>query len=287
MGIDIHGLNFLRHARNRKLFGDTLTIGRQGLHVSEKVVRDLIRPESAYRNEEYCESLLIEYFGATSVHSVDHSGYEKATHIHNMNEPIPQDLMSKYDTVVDGGCLEHIYNAPQALRNCSQFVKPGGQIIHMLPANNFCGHGFWQFSPELFFSLYSPENGYEETEVFLADLGDTRKWFIVHKPENGKRVNAESSRPLYVLVRTVLKDLEFDHSNVQQSDYVYEWGNSGKPGPGSRVNGMKDRLKQIPAVYRILAPVYRFYLQSIGSRSLGRNNPGLAPTPVKKLIHSN
>ena len=284
MGIDIHGLNFLRYAKSRKSFGHTLTIGRQGLHVVEPVVKHLVRPGPAYRNDAYCEALLTGYFGATDVHSIDNSGYEKATHIHNMNESIPQDLRSKYDTVIDGGCLEHIYTAPQALRNCSQFVKPGGQILHMLPANNFCGHGFWQFSPELFFSLYSMENGYEETEVFLADLANTRKWFSVHKPENGERVNATSSSPLYVLVRTVLRTMEFNHSNVQQSDYVYEWNGSRRQTSGSP--GLKDRLKRIPAAYQTLAPMYRWYRQLIGATRLSRNNPGLAPIEVNTLIHS-
>lgn len=291
MGIDIHGLNFLRYAKDRKFFGDTLTVGRQGLHVVEKVVKDLIKPKSTYKNDAYCESLLTEYFGATSVQSIDHSDYERATHIHNMNEPIPQNLRSKYDTVIDGGCLEHIYNAPQALNNCSQFLRPGGQIIHMLPANNLCGHGFWQFSPELFFSLYSKENGYEETEVFLADMTNTKKWFIVRKPVNGTRVNATSSKPVYVLVRTVLKTTAFNHSNVQQSDYVYEWDNSRKHAPGSHAqnyaNGIKGRLKKIPIAYKTISPVYHIYLQSIGATSLSKNNPSLAPIEVKKLIHSN
>jgi SAM-dependent methyltransferase len=290
MGIDIHGLNFLRYAKGKKLLGDTLTIGRQGLHVSGKVVKDLIGPTSGYRKDEYCESLLSEYFGATSVQSIDHSDYEQATHVHNMNEPIPQDLQSRYDTVIDGGCLEHIYNAPQALKNCSQFLKPGGQMIHMLPANNFCGHGFWQFSPELFFSLYSRANGYEETEVFLADLTDTEKWFLVRRPEKGCRVDAASSKPLYVLVRTVLGTTEFNHSDVQQSDYVYRWIGAKEPAAGSREapggHGMKERLRKIPLAYKTLSPMYRLYLRSIGSKSLGKNNPSLAPVEVDKLIHS-
>jgi SAM-dependent methyltransferase len=291
MGIDIHGLNFLRYAKNKKFLGETLTIGRQGLHVREPVVKNLIKTRSTYKNDTYCEALLIEYFGATNVQSIDHSDYEKATHVHNMNDPIPQSLVSKYDTVIDGGCLEHIYNAPQALRNCSQFLKPGGQIIHMLPANNFCGHGFWQFSPELFFSLYSEANGYQETEVFLADLSNTKKWFFVHKPENGTRVNATSSKPLYVLARTVLKATEFNHSNVQQSDYIYQWHNSEIQSPASQVKNythkMKDRLKKIPLAYKTLSPMYNSYLRAIGSRSLTKNNPGLAPIEVNKLIHSN
>jgi 2-polyprenyl-3-methyl-5-hydroxy-6-metoxy-1,4-benzoquinol methylase len=66
-----------------------------------------------------------------------------------MNKPLPKTLHNKYDTVIDSGTLEHIFKAPEALEYCLLLCKPGGQILHMLPSNNWCGHGFWQFSPEL------------------------------------------------------------------------------------------------------------------------------------------
>lgn len=227
MGIDVHALNFLKHAKNKKsFFGETVTIGRQGLHLLEHEVKDLIETKSSYNHRLYCEELLVDYFGATSVQSIDNSSYEAATIIHNMNESVPAELTEKFDTVIDGGCLEHIFNVPQALKNCSSILKKGGQILHILPANNQCGHGFWQFSPELFFSLHSNENGYGDTEVFLADLNCFTKWYRVEKPTNGKRVNVMSSSQMYVLVRTVLTTENFEHTKVQQSDYVFEWKNS-------------------------------------------------------------
>ena len=158
MGIDVHGLNFLRYAKTKKLFGSVMTIGRQGLHVTEPMIKEIFHTNSDYKNQKYCEELLTKYFGAIDVESLDNSNYEGASHVHDMNQPLPTNLVRRFDTVFDGGCLEHIYNAPQALKNCSLLCKPGGQILHVLPANNLCGHGFWQFSPELFFSLYSKVN---------------------------------------------------------------------------------------------------------------------------------
>jgi hypothetical protein len=131
--------------------------------------------------------------------------------------------------VFDGGCLEHIFNAPQALKNFSLMCAPGGQIIHSLPANNECGHGFWQVSPELFFSLYSEANGYRDTRVFLANLRDRRAWYEVRKPEGGARAMVTSRTPLYVLVRTRKAAAGFSHENVQQSDYVHEWTTGAPP----------------------------------------------------------
>lgn len=228
MGIDAHALNFLRYCKLKRPFGDTITLGRQEIHIGG---------EEEYLNEKYCEDILISQFGSTGVDSLDNSTYEGASHIADMNRDLPLELKGKYDTVFDGGVIEHVFNVSQALYNVSALCKIGAQIIHVLPANNFCGHGFWQFSPELFFSLYSEANGYEETEVFLADLSDEGHWFKVERPTQGKRVNIISDRSLYVLVRTVLSQKTFTHDEVQQSDYVYEWGQVGTNG----TSGRKDR----------------------------------------------
>ena len=40
-------------------------------------------------------------------------------------------------------------------------VKLGGHFIGVYPIDNFCGHGFYQFLPELFFRCFSQENGFE------------------------------------------------------------------------------------------------------------------------------
>ncbi len=174
---------------------------------------------------EYCERFLQERMSAQSVESYDFSSFEGATHIVDMNKPLFAER--QYDTVFDGGCTEHIFNVSQALSNISSLCAKGGQIIHVLPANNFCGHGFWQVSPELFFSLYSQNNGYSETEVFLADLRNNSCWFEVKQPVNGQRANVVSGSPLYVLCRT-RKTAQFSHEHVQQSDYVHHWENQSR-----------------------------------------------------------
>jgi len=257
MGIDVHTLNFLVRAGARAGLGDTLTIGRQQLYVIEPNVKKLLKTRPGYTNSLFCESLLAEYLGASKIESLDNSDYEGATHIHDMNEEVPSSLCSKFDTVLDSGCLEHIYNAPQALKNCSMLLKPGGQILHILPANNYCGHGFWQFSPELFFSLYSEENGYKSVEIFIADLTDWKHWYFVAKPEHGKRVEVSSSNPLYILVRTELQGEGFSHKKVFQSDYSYAWSATKGSTPGARsktqlLDRLKDIVKRNDGLFRFL-----------------------------------
>jgi hypothetical protein len=286
MGIAIHELCLLRYANKKMAFKETVTIGRQTLHVSDRRIRKLVGTEPSHKNQRYCEALLTEFFGATKVDSIDNSDYENATYIHNMNEALPNSLSNKYDTIIDAGTLEHIYNAPQAFKNCSLLSKLGGQILHILPANNCCGHGFWQFSPELFFSLYSEANGYSETEVFVADQSNTKNWYQVKRPTNGKRVEVSSSTEVYVLVRTVLSRKDFSHINVQQSDYVYTWESTRNTERKSLVEATRQRLREIPIARKILKFLhhyyYHFYLRS--KTGLDSKNPGLTEIDIESRI---
>jgi hypothetical protein len=246
MGIDIHALNFLRFACNTQPFGTVATIGRQALLVDPWTLKQQMAFPQQRDFGPFCEQLLIQCFGATGVESYDNSTYEGATYIQDMNCEL--NSVRLYETVFDGGCLEHIFNVPQALYNVSAMCAPGGQILHVLPGNNFCGHGFWQFSPELFFSLYSVNNGYGETQVFIADLLDTEYWYEVKKPQDGMRANVSSATSLYVLVRTKRVSDQFVHSKVQQSDYVQLWDGAQLPGtkPSSADSGLVQAIRHSP-----------------------------------------
>ena len=262
MGVDTHGLNFLRHAAGKAPFGSTLTLGRQSIYIERERLAKLPAKPGQGREEGYCEWLLEACCGASSVESMDFSDYEHATHIHNMNLPVGTDFHGRYDTIFDGGTLEHIYNVPQALRNISEMCRVNGQIIHVVPANNQCGHGFWQFSPELFFSLYSKANGYKGTEVFLADMSDVSKWYRVKEPANGMRAEVKSDYELIVLVRTFLASRDFSHEKVQQSDYVHRWTGGGHETAGlPETNGTKHPVKRMlgrhPSLYRTAQSFYR------------------------------
>ena len=229
MGIDLHGLNFLRFVRRSGPFGATVMIGRQGVHLKPKVIEAHLGQEARAFAGQYAEPMLMHYFGATEVESIDFSDYERASIIHDFNLPVPDALHGRFDTVIDFGTLEHVFQIPQALKNCSLLAKSGGQILHVLPANNLCGHGFWQFSPELFLSLYSTSNGYRDTELLLADLRDTAHWHPVQPAPPGERITVRSAAPVYILVRTVKAQSGFSHDSVQQSDYLVAWDAAAPP----------------------------------------------------------
>ena len=142
-------------------FDQTLTIGRQTWCFSKKRLIDYARHyninvpeiESIVFKDDYSEPVLYA-LGANHVDSIDFSDYEKANIIHDLNKPVPETLKEKYSFVIDGGTLEHIFNFPVAIQNCMAMIRMGGHFVNFSPANNFMGHGFYQFSPELFYRIF-------------------------------------------------------------------------------------------------------------------------------------
>lgn len=253
MGIDAHALNLLVHAhRTHGPFGRVATLGRQEIHLGPRA-----RHHWCTHDDVYGEELLRRRFGATSVDAIDNSSYEQASIIADMNGPLPDHLTGHFNTVVDLGCLEHIFDVAQSLRNVASLCAPGGRILHLLPANGFCGHGFYQFSPELFFSCYSEQNGYAGTELYFADLLDTRHWYRIAASSPGERINVRSNHEIYLVVLT-RRVSESQVGAIQQSDYVHAWDNAApvkpvrRPGPAAALRELALRHNVVARLVRAL-----------------------------------
>ena len=265
MGIDNHGLNFLKYGAYLQPLGRVVTIGRQQVDLSTNEIKRILGIDIINFKNDFCEDMLLTFFKAVSVTSLDASKYEEASVVHDLNLPIPDKLKNKFDCILDFGTTEHIYNLHQAFKNYSEMLTKDGVILHVLPANNFNGHGFYQFSTELFYSLYSPKNGYEETVVFLADLADNEVWYKPPQPSNAKRVLFKSNTETYILVRTKLTKEKFNHDDVQQSDYVKVWsdGRDSKPVFKNKSNWiyrLKSLVKKIPIFYTVFKYIKYIYV---------------------------
>jgi hypothetical protein len=280
MGIDVHALNFLRYVAKVEPLGRVATIGRQSLLVSPAQIAGALKLPKATEFGLYCEDLFKQHLGAELVDSYDYSDYEGATFTADMNKPLAS--ARQYDTVIDIGSLEHVYNVPQGLANVSQLCRKGGRLVHISPGNNFCGHGFWQFSPELFFSLYSGSNGYADTEVFLADLTDQDQWFKVQQPTNGIRAEVVSSVPLHVMCKA-RKIADSCHNEVQQSDYVQVWKGE-RYVQNETLADVKKFVRSKPKLFRAFWAVRGRLRRLRNPTSLSNQNPHLKKLDVAELL---
>jgi len=199
MGIDQHNLGLLAHAQDLgATFTRTIGIGRQAVFVDRRELEQhrllrrlpaLSEPPRPVGEPRYFEPTMQQWFAAERVDSIDASAYENATLLHDMNLPLPASGVARasYDAVLDFGCLEHVFDFPTAWRNCVDLCRVGGHIFHSLPANNLTGHGFYQFSPELFFNLYQEKNGLALRGLWFALKADPKHWWQVADPAAVKR----------------------------------------------------------------------------------------------------
>jgi len=256
MGLDFNGTRFLLYAQRLGVkYDNTVLIGRQSLDLTKLELKSNLQAfgysiDSKSLNDIYNKGmgyaeLLFAHLGAKNVYSVDASAYEGATNIHDMNQPIPSEYKERHSVVLDGGSIEHIFNFPVAIKNCMEMLMVGGHYLGITPANNFMGHGFYQFSPELYFSVFTQQNGFELVSLVAFEDKPESTWYLVKSPKEVKdRVLLVNDQPVYLLViaKKIAKVNIFE-TIPQQSDYLSIWQSAGSDSiPPKSPNNRANRI---------------------------------------------
>lgn len=209
MGLDVNGARFMisAHKRGAK-FGRTIMIGRHSMNVFPQTVTALLELHG-FTSEKFRDAgpdcafaePFFETLGAESVDSLDNSYFEGAKFVHDLNQPIREAWKRQFDAVYDGGTLEHVFNFPVALQNCMELLREEGHLFIHTCTNNLCGHGFYQFSPELFYRAFSTENGFRVERMVIHRVGPYGNWYEVSDPSAIRsRVELITFTPMHLLV---------------------------------------------------------------------------------------
>jgi len=281
LGIDLNSAQLLIRAhRSGVSFGRMATLGRQRILGDRESWISILRGSGYEVSKDCCGGLLdpatpysedfFRLLGAKEIAVVDMSDYEGAQIVHDMNRPIPDALVSSFDLVLDGGTLEHIFDLPTALRNATRMVRPGGRFISLTMANNFCGHGFYQFSPELFYRFLCPQNGYTiEACVVWEDIPQSRFYRVPDPDAVQDRINITSEVGTYMFIQAKRLDAVVREFTPQQSDYVRQWGQLGESALSSGASQQSSTLSKLRSVLKRI-PILRSAVVS------GRKLPPIA-----------
>jgi len=313
LGIDLNSAQLLIKAHeNGVSFKRMATLGRQyllgdrqkliaillesGYEVSKDCLRRLLVPYTGHP-EVYSEEFF-SVLGAKETLAIDMSDYEGAQILHDMTHPLPDSLVSSFDLVVDGGTLEHIFDLPTALRNATRMVRPGGRFISLTMANNFCGHGFYQLSPELFYRFLCPQNGYTiEACVVWEDIPQSRFYRVPDPDAVQERINLTSEFGTYMFIQAKRLDdaaREFiPHQGVYTRLWNRELGESAISNGASQQSSilfkLRSVLKRIPVLRsavvsgRKLPPIAAYRAMGEYRRlQIKRNTKGFL-TPLEDL----
>jgi SAM-dependent methyltransferase len=232
MGVDLYAFDFLCKYRGQ-IRGDALCLGRQNFNISDDgaLARQVLARYDSQavladlaKGDGYSETLL-RYLGAATVVAMDISAFEGASVIQDLNEPVPDSLCDRFNFILDGGTLEHIFDFPRAILNVKRMLRPGGLFISINAANNQLFHGMYQFGPELFWRVFAPGSGFCIDRMQLIGLTGNLPAPIDLVDPNGVRPHegpTQTAMYLAVAVRRISNDA-VSAGKVYQSDYAAAW----------------------------------------------------------------
>ena len=175
------------------------------------------------------DATLFRSLGFDLVESIDFSDYEKPTYTHDFNQPVPESFYEKYDAIYDGGTTEHIFNFPQCLKNIFKMLKRGGVVMHASPANDYVDHGFYSFSPTVFYDYYTA-NGFQILKSCIFEVLPSINTCIVYDYDP-KKFSLPRNGFGELLVWFVARKVDESTCDVipQQGAYVKTWSEFSEP----------------------------------------------------------
>jgi len=217
MGLSASAIRFLaREHKNKPFIDPVLTLGRQAVWVTYDEVKKIlisegIQPQPLKQDSNLTTKIptqpskfisdiaLFRLLNVEELYALDVSDYENADIIADLNMPISDELRGRFNLIIDGGTLEHIFDIKQAMMNISMMMKSGGRIIHLSPASNHIGHGFYSFSPGLFFDYYLA-NKFINPKAYIADQGpdpNNNRWKLYRYEYDSYKSLAKMFRSKY------------------------------------------------------------------------------------------
>lgn len=265
-------------AKASPFHGSLLTLGRQEVLITNRALQKVAKTLSFEladvgtaagddgghtREALLSDTELFRSLGFSEVHSMDYSDYENATILHDLNRADPPEgLLDRFDVVLDRGTSQHVFHTPNLLSSLVRMTKVGGRIIHFVPSSNHIDHGFFMYSPTLFYDYYTA-NGLEINYIYVV----RQPWLERHP-----RIDVFAYTPgclqaishgglddggyqIFCVV-TRKPDSTFDRI-PQQSFYVAKWGQAaaGDIAQPEAEGGVLEALKSIVRRNRLL---YRF-----------------------------
>ncbi|MFD2740039.1 hypothetical protein ACFSUD_10695 [Sulfitobacter aestuarii] len=214
-----------------------LMLGRQGLAVRQGhrkylrralAARDLSRNYPDYLQEDGFAETFLQKIGYPEMQAMDASAYENCAITHDLNDPLPQHLRGRFDVVIDGGTLEHVFNTPQALDNVFHLLREGGIFLSINGMSGWAGHGFYQFSPELVWRYWQDARGCEVLACRAVSIDPAEPPVeVMDTGKQGARFRARKLEGRWYLYHAIRKPGTANAAEriakTAQGDYALRW----------------------------------------------------------------
>jgi SAM-dependent methyltransferase len=270
MGCPLPVLRYLVLEHKRKpLVGPVLTLGRQCVYATFAEILALLRSEGVtphplpagmpertnlpgwsgrHEASNASDHAFFRALADLETQALDSSDYEQAEILWDLNRPVPPELHSRFGTILDGGTLEHVFDTRVALESIARMLKPGGRVVHTNPASNYLAHGFYQFSPTLFYDYYGA-NRFTDLRCLVVEQPTWsqtgRDWRCWEWDPRRPYSHMCASRPL-MLFFSAEKSAASTADRLPQQGEFSGGGDGGKTGyAGGALTSLRARLVRL------------------------------------------
>lgn len=145
------------------------------------------------------QDVLSRHYGVEKIRTLDLFDSRADLRI-DMNDPIDLGLHQGFQTVIDIGSIEHVFDTKQCLWNLISFVTVGGYLMIVTPCKGYYGHGLHTFHPAVIpaalelngfvvaYRAYSTIDGRRLQDP--SEGADSLVWIAAHKNEHMNGFNA-------------------------------------------------------------------------------------------------
>jgi hypothetical protein len=188
----------IREHKFKPILGEALLLGRQtmlfspedalglirGHGLQERVSLDQLPIDRQTRASEghsfIRDDAFFRLLGVEHMMALDHTAYEGAGIIHNLNLAIPENLDSIADFILDGSTLDNLFNPAMGLMNIARMLKPGGRLISV---NMGSAHrGPYTIPTPFWFLDYFAVNAFTDCRAYLTLHGDHSQSVLIADP---------------------------------------------------------------------------------------------------------
>ena len=297
MGIAKGAMKVLMNETKRESFEglSVLTLGRQDIWFSYDLLLETAKEfdvklsnvseitlshNSFLADSQYIsDSCFFQALGFSESKTMDYSDYEFADYILDLNDKkaVLDELCEAFDVIIDSGTIEHVFNIPNALNNIYKMLRKDGRIIHISPSSNHIDHGFYMFSPTLFWDFY-------HANKYIINTFQVFRYTALHYIDPWEISDYQSGcldyisfggldDGIYGIICIATKRKESTGDIIpQQGSYVNkvwrkdkserhqdEESNPEQPLIYSKYDGIKNTVKSIPLLGRLLMVILVFF----------------------------
>lgn len=186
---------FLQEHKYKPITGDILTIATQRVNLTQDQALKLIDNEGVpirdvgsveidastvgRTGENITCNSFFDLFTDSRVRALDVTDYEGADIIHDLSDPLPDEMAEQHDLVFDGGCLDNLFDPAMALRSMARLVRPGGRVVTMV-IGSYYPSAYLMFSPDWFYD-YFVANDFADCKAYMGLFDEIEGvWTMLH-----------------------------------------------------------------------------------------------------------